>query len=388
MKFTTKESASNGDRRKYVPNVAFLCIGVALGYFQGYGAGGIKSCAPLLVAPTAAGSSISSSMGDRDDDDVWKVLPMAHTRHQEVFPGLVSDAFNPFHNYFKILWNGNTSPVVFKELPMWHSWVHFMEGYHNHFHRFRGKEKIVFMEIGVQSGGKIAVLRDYFGPGFTYIGIDINVSTKSKFETLPGLDDWVHIEIGDSENKEFLAGIKQKYPHVDIFLDDGGHSMAQQITAIKEMLPHVQPEGVYICEDLSTSWSPSFGGGIANQDARHTETFLKKTMVGFIHQTMDWLQFGWIPGGVMRWQNLPDNFFGEEHKDFWRIIPQQVKHIHYYNQFVVYEKGITYVPKNYKTVGSVIPYKDTGTYKPTDWDSVLRKLNKYTHSPFNKYDEE
>jgi hypothetical protein len=383
-------------------NVAFLSIGAALGHLQGYGAGysngitydGVPATA---VLPTVEESSASSPIGDPhndpDDDDVWKVLPMEHTRHQEVFPGLVSDAFNPFHNYFKILWRGNDPPVVFEDLPLWHTWVHFLEGYHNHFHRFRGKEKIVFMEIGVQSGGKIALLRDYFGPGLTYIGIDINPSTKSKFETRPGSaskgenDDWVHIEIGDSANKEFLAGIKAKYPHVDIFLDDGGHTMAQQINAIKEMLPHVQPEGVYICEDLSTSWSPKFGG-TKNQDARHTETFLQGTMVGFIHQTMDWFQFGWIPGSEMKWRDLPDNFFGEEHKDFWRIIPQQVKHIHYYNMFVVYEKGITYTPNAYKTAGSPIPYRESGTYQPTDWKSVLRKLNKYTHSPFSKYDEE
>ena len=57
----------------------------------------------------------------------------------------------------------------FTELPLLDTWIHYFEAYHNHWQRYRGKE-VVFMEIGVQSGGKIPMLRDYFGPGLTYGG--------------------------------------------------------------------------------------------------------------------------------------------------------------------------------------------------------------------------
>ena len=36
--------------------------------------------------------------------------------------------------------------------------------------------------------------------------------------------------------------------------------MRQQRTAMKEMFPHVQSDGVYMCEDLSTSWATSLQG--------------------------------------------------------------------------------------------------------------------------------
>lgn len=80
------------------------------------------------------------------------------------------------------------------------------------------------------------------------------------FETTKDDDFTVHIEIGDAGDPMFLSRVAQKYPHVDIFLDDGGHTMKQQMTTLRYMLPHVQPEGIYICEDLVTSWLSPFGG--------------------------------------------------------------------------------------------------------------------------------
>ncbi len=50
-------------------------------------------------------------------------------------------------------------------------------------------------------------------------------------------------------------------PHIDILIDDGGHKMAQQITTFEELYPHVQPDGIYLCEDIHTSFMPEFGGG-------------------------------------------------------------------------------------------------------------------------------
>ena len=53
-------------------------------------------------------------------------------------------------------------------LTSWHFRIQldFFEAYYDHFFRFRGKKRIVFMEVGVQSCGKIPVLRDFVGPDF------------------------------------------------------------------------------------------------------------------------------------------------------------------------------------------------------------------------------
>jgi hypothetical protein len=235
--------------------------------------------------------------------------------------------------------------------------------------RFRGKTRVLFMEVGVQSGGKIPMLRDYFGPGFVYVGLDINPSTK-RFETV----DWVHIEIGDSGSRQFWEYIKQKYPHVDIFLDDGGHTMQQQILGMEMMLPHVQPEGVYICEDLQTSWVEHYGG-MPMTDVRNF-SFVENTMVGLIHQTLDMLTYHWIND----FKPAPSNFFPQP---WWLVVPTQVKHIHYYNGLVVYEKGHVYGPHRITTMGHKIPYEarpynPNGPHPPVDWDQVMKEVQIFT----------
>jgi len=302
------------------------------------------------------------------------ILPFQRTAMKEFFPNRKTDAYNYFHNYLSLFAtdNPNSPNKDFTTLPMLHVWPVYFEAYHNHWQRYRGTD-VVFMEIGVQSGGKIPMLRDYFGPGLSYIGVDINPSVN-KFSSA----DWVHIEIGNSEDLEFLQQLKQKYPKVDIFLDDGGHTMNQQIVAMKEMLPHVQPDGVYMCEDLSTSWSPSFGG-YKMKDHRHDD-FREKTMVGIVHRTLDWLNFGWIPGGVMSWDrpNLPTKYWPNE--PWWREFAQTVKHIHYYNQIVVYEKGHVDIPFAAKTVGDTIPYKESGKHAKVDWPPILSRISEYTKS--------
>lgn len=292
----------------------------------------------------------------------------------------LTDTFTPFHRYMIEL--GEPSQKDFPDLPQLNTWIHYFEAYHNHFARFRSKKNLVFMEVGVQSGGKIPMLRKYFGPGLMYIGIDINPSTKI-FETAKNDDFSVRIEIGDIADESFISLIKKKYPHVDIFLDDGGHTMQQQITAMKHMLPHVQPEGIYMCEDLGTSWLQSFGG-VPYGSVANDEKFVRQTMVGLIHQTLDWLLGTAISGSgqsntvFQELDDVADDIFGEaggEQSSWWKVIPSQIKHIHYYNQLVVYEKGITYKAYPWKTIGRRIRYNDSGLRERVEWKTILHKLD-------------
>jgi hypothetical protein len=46
--------------------------------------------------------------------------------------------------------------------------------------------------------------------------------------------------------------------------------MSQQITTFEELYPHIQPNGIYLCEDIHTSFMPEFGGGY-----RQEGTFLE-----------------------------------------------------------------------------------------------------------------
>src|SRR6266571_4890253 len=95
----------------------------------------------------------------------------------------------------------------------------------------------------------------YFETGTRVVGIDIDPRCRS-FE-----DEATTIFIGDQGDRRFLAEVRGRVPHIDILIDDGGHKMAQQITTFEELYPHVQPDGIYLCEDIHTSFMPEFGGG-------------------------------------------------------------------------------------------------------------------------------
>jgi Methyltransferase domain len=134
-------------------------------------------------------------------------------------------------------------------------WFHYFDVYDRHFARFRGQE-IVMVEIGVYHGGSLGMWKSYFGPQLRLVGVDINPRAR-KFA-----DEQVDIVIGDQSDRTFLRRLCERYPRIDILLDDGGHSMEQQITTFEEMFDAVAPDGVYLVEDCHTSYWPEYGGGL------------------------------------------------------------------------------------------------------------------------------
>jgi hypothetical protein len=190
-------SRGNGGTFKFIV-VALLSYG--MGYFHG----------------SAQNLSIAESVGTekkRSHNDDLMIPPFVKKPLKEYLPNRRTDGYNYFHRYVEMFSRDALDPPKdMKDLPMLHIWPTYFEAYQNHWQRFRGKDEVVFMEIGVQSGGKIPMLRDYFGPGFVYVGIDINDGCKH-FDN----GDWVHIEIGDSQDPAFMEYIKKKYPKVICF---------------------------------------------------------------------------------------------------------------------------------------------------------------------------
>ncbi|MEZ5346340.1 MAG: glycosyltransferase [Pyrinomonadaceae bacterium] len=142
-------------------------------------------------------------------------------------------------------------------------WDHYLEIYDRHFSRFRNKE-INVLEIGVYYGGSLQMWKEYFGPKANIYGIDINPECKNYEE------ENVRVMIGSQADPEFLLKITETIPKVDILIDDGGHLMNEQIITFEELFDHIQPDGVYLCEDLHTSYWSEFGGGHKNP-----ETFIE-----------------------------------------------------------------------------------------------------------------
>ncbi len=144
-----------------------------------------------------------------------------------------------------------------------HKWVDYFEIYHNAFRRFIGKP-ITFVEIGVQNGGSLQMWRQYFGPQAKFIGVDIDPACRKLEEE--GYDIW----IGDQSDPVFWSDFLAANPEIDIVLDDGGHTMTQQIVTFEALFPALRNGGVFLCEDTHSSYFPAHGGGLGKR-----ETFIE-----------------------------------------------------------------------------------------------------------------
>lgn len=147
-----------------------------------------------------------------------------------------------------------------KEHRMIHKWKHYFEVYDRYFKPLQEK-KINLLEIGISHGGSLEMWQYYFKNHLNIYAVDINPECK-KFES-----ENVKIFIGSQEDKNFLKDLKQQIPKVDIMIDDGGHTMKQQITTFEILFDHIADNGIYICEDLHTSYWKFYGGGYKKKNS-------------------------------------------------------------------------------------------------------------------------
>mgnify|MGYP003114977478 CR=1 FL=1 len=130
--------------------------------------------------------------------------------------------------------------------------------YHNEFHRIRNFE-INLLEIGTRWGGSIWAWREYF-PNAKIYGLDVDIEALKYSDDDP--INGVKIYSGDQMDLDLLEKINEEVGGFDIIIDDGGHTMEQQITSFNFLFPKLNNNGIYVVEDLETSYWPSFGGGL------------------------------------------------------------------------------------------------------------------------------
>ncbi len=150
--------------------------------------------------------------------------------------------------------------------------MHFLSVYKRHFKAQR-KEIKSLLEIGVQYGGSLKMWRDYF-PNAQITGMDINPKCKKH------RDKRIDIVIGDQEDKTLLHGLGR----FDIIVDDGGHTMDQQMTSFSLLWSHINPGGVFVLEDIETSYWPRFGGGYGKETT--TMNMLKDLVDNLNHRAI------------------------------------------------------------------------------------------------------
>lgn len=214
-------------------------------------------------------------------------------------------------NDLEIYFRENSGRVI-------HKWDHYFEIYDRHFSKYRNK-KITLLEFGVSHGGSLQMWKKYFGEDIKIYGVDINPHCASLKE------DGIEIYIGDQENRKFLRSIANDIGQIDILIDDGGHTMRQQITTFEELYPCVSPDGIFLCEDTHTSYWKDWGGG-----HRKRGTFIEYAK-NFVDQINAWHSTSKTL--------IPNEFTKTTHS------------VHFYDSVVVIEKQKMEKP-NHSTTGT------------------------------------
>lgn len=144
-----------------------------------------------------------------------------------------SDPTNTLSAYFAAHTAG---PGVWK-------WLHYFDIYHRHLSKFIGRDAHI-VEVGVQSGGSLLMWKHYFGPSCLVTGVDLDEACRAHE------GDGIRVVIGDQSDRGFWKTFTAEMPAVDVLIDDGTAKADGQIVTLEEILPHLRPGGVYLCEDV------------------------------------------------------------------------------------------------------------------------------------------
>lgn len=161
------------------------------------------------------------------------------------------------------------------------------------------KELNIF-EIGVDQGHGMLQFKELF-PNCSICGLDIREDTPSS----PVGNVW----IGSQTDTELLSKINEDEGPFDIIIDDGSHQNDHQIESFEYLFPKLKAGGIYIVEDIHTSYWEICKGGYG-----------KNSFVNYCKKLSDLINYeAWIKGF-------------QSPKDFnWYVNEDDVKKYNSYN---------------------------------------------------------
>ncbi|AKK30875.1 class I SAM-dependent methyltransferase [Mycobacterium sp. EPa45] len=154
--------------------------------------------------------------------------------------------------------------------------------YQKYFEPYRD-QAVKVLEIGVggydspDAGGEsLRMWKHYFRRGLIY-GMDIfakNGIVESRLDVVQG----------DQGDEQFLDAMATDIGPFDIVIDDGSHMSHHIIASFNALFPHVRPGGLYVIEDLASSYWPEWGGD-PDPSAQYRSMTMIKDLLDGLHQS-------------------------------------------------------------------------------------------------------
>ena len=190
----------------------------------------------------------------------------------------------------------------------------YTKHYENHFRSFRHKN-INLLEIGIggysdseTGGGSLRMWRAYF-PKARIFGVDIH--DKSSHD-----ERRIKTFMGSQADNDFLNWVVKNIGKIDIVIDDGSHQNQHVLSTFKFLYPKIDLNGIYVIEDVQTSYWENFGGSSVDLQR-------KDTSMGFLKQRVDGLNHS-----EFEVKNYVPNYFDK-----------YIFAIHFYHNIVFIQKG-------------------------------------------------
>jgi hypothetical protein len=194
--------------------------------------------------------------------------------------------------------------------------------YHEVLHRFRYR-RIKLLEIGVLGGASLLAWRAFFPRG-KIIGCDIE--PKEQFAV-----GRILTRVADQSSRSDLQRLCAHDGPFDIIIDDGSHHNAHQIFTFYEMFDKLTDDGIYIIEDIQTSFWPGFFGG-----TNITDSAFQHTCVGEFLELSKYINH--------------NEFFSQEGLDERRLTyAKTIKRIAFEHNVIIIQKGPNDEGSNYQS---------------------------------------
>ena len=124
------------------------------------------------------------------------------------------------------------------------------------------------LEVGIHTGGSLELWRRYFSSAMIY-GVDVKVVP-------PPADSRIrHFQFDQDDEVAWGRAMAEVGRPLDVVVEDGNHMMASQQRTFEIVFPQVVSGGLYILEDLHTSF-PELGWGCGSAQGMTTMAMLQQ----------------------------------------------------------------------------------------------------------------
>jgi hypothetical protein len=154
--------------------------------------------------------------------------------------------------------------------------------YERHFGHLRDRELVV-LELGIggyareRAGGASLRMWKRFFPRAQVVGVDIEDKSFVREKRIAAYQ-------GSQTDRRLMRRIVKRFGPPTIVIDDGSHRPAHVIKSFEILFPMLADDGLYVIEDIQTSYWPQWKGSLDLDDPTTSMAMVKRLLDGLNHE--------------------------------------------------------------------------------------------------------